>query len=113
MSIDLTLIHVKEISKCMVPYNILDLQQTNLVEYFIEKKEGTPIGKKDRLFYSEDPELPRYTTETPYGVRLHYITPDELKDIPKELLKGKNERNARAAIEYLKNKDGYIILWFH
>ena len=112
MSIGLKLIHVTDIDNCTVPRNILDLEQTNLVEYFIEKEKGLPIGKKDRLFYSEDPEFKRFTRESGYGTVLRYIKVEQLKDIPEELLKGKNEKNTRLAIKYLLNQKGYIILYF-
>lgn len=112
MSIGLTLIHVTNIDNCTIPRNILDLDQTNLVDYFIEKEKGLPIGKNDRLFYSEDPEIKRFTRKNPYGEILRYIKVEQLKNIPKELLEGKNEKNTRLAIKYLLNQKGYIILYF-
>jgi hypothetical protein len=111
MSIGLKLIHVTDIDNCTIPRNIL-VQQTNLVEYFIEKEKGLPIGKKDRLFYSEDPEFKRFTRKNCWGITLRYIRVEQLKDIPEELLKGKNEKDARLAIKYLLSQKGYIILYF-
>jgi hypothetical protein len=112
MSIGLTLIHTPKIEKLIHPRNVLDLEETNLVEYFIDNNIGVELKKGYKVFHSEDVEFKKTTNTDSYGCILRYIKISDLDDIPKDIIKGKREVRVRKAIDYFKQLDGYIILWF-
>jgi hypothetical protein len=99
----------------IISNHILELTETNLVEYFIDgdgEKYVNTLPKSAKLHvFACDEEMPSLVNKNLYDERLTYCFSEDFKNIPKDLLKNEKEnKEIIKMVKHLKNK--VVILYW-